>query len=392
MIGERTDVPARARDPAVDLVGFGRGLRAAGLEIGLDQLEAFARSVALVSIARRRDLYLAARATLVARREDLAVFDDEFARWFGGPQPPRRPRTMPVAPRHDRGFVRTALGSFMAQRATAADPEVPLADRAKAASALERLQRKDFALCTDVEREAIARMMRSLRLDLTLRRSLRRVRARHGPEIDLAAALRLAGRHRGALVGLPRRRHKLKRRPLVVLADISGSMELYSRLLLQFLHAVMQRHRGTEVFVLGTRLTRITPELQLRDLDAALDRAAHEIVDYAGGTRLGDCLHVFDRLHARRVVRRGAVVLVISDGLETGDPAALGREVRKLRDRSHRLVWLNPLLGASSYRPVADGMAAALPHVDDFLPAHDLGSLEGLARHLAQIPRRRGSR
>jgi len=381
-----------ATDPAVDVVGFGRALRGAGLEVGLDQLEAFGRALALVPLRRRRDLYLAARATLVARREDLAVFDDEFARWFGSDTPPARPRKMPIAPRHDRAFVRTALGSFMAQRASAADPEVPLPDRVKAASPLEQLQHKDFALCTDAEREAIARVMRTLRLDLTLRRSLRRVRARHGSQLDLAAALRLAARHGGTLVGLPRRQRKLKRRPLVVIADISGSMELYARLLLQFLHAVTQRHRGTEVFVLGTRLTRITPELQLRDLDAALDRAGHEIVDYAGGTRIGECLHAFDRLHARRVVRRGAVVVVISDGLDTGDPALLGREVRRLRDRSHRLVWLNPLLGASSYRPLADGMAAALPHVDDFLPAHDLGSLEGLARHLAQIPRRRGHR
>jgi uncharacterized protein with von Willebrand factor type A (vWA) domain len=379
-------------DPAIDVVGFGRALRAAGLAVGLDQLEAFARALVLAPIASRRDLRLVARATLVARREDLAVFDEEFARWFGGEVTPARPRRMPIAPRHDRAFVRTALGSFMAQRASAADPEVALPDQPKAASPIERLHGKDFARCTDEEREAIARVMRSLRLDLTLRRSLRRVRARRGRDVDLRAALRLAARHGGALVGLPRRRHKLKRRPLVVLADISGSMELYARLLLQFLHAVTQRHRGTEVFVLGTRLTRITPELQLRDLDAALDRAGHEIVDFAGGTRLGDCLHVFDRVHARRVVRRGAVVLVISDGLDTGDPAVLGREVRKLRDRSHRLVWLNPLLGAASYRPLADGMAAALPHVDDFLPGHDLGSLEGLARHLARIPRRRGGR
>jgi hypothetical protein len=377
-----------SHDPAIDVVGFGRALRTAGLVVGLDQLESFARALALLPIARRREVYLAARATLVARHEDLATFDDEFARWFGG-EAAGRGQKMPIAPRHDRAFVKTALGSFMAQRASATDPEIAVGEEVKAASALERLQRKDFALCTEAERQAIARLVRTLRLELTLRRTLRRVPARRGPHLDLAAAVRTAARHAGTVVALPRRRHKLKRRPLIVLADISGSMELYTRLVLQFLHVVSHEHRGVEVFVFGTRLTRITPQLQLRDVDAALDRASLEIVDYAGGTRIGECLHAFDRAHARRLVRRGAVVLVISDGLETGDPAVLAREVKKLRDRSHRLVWLNPLLGAAGYRPIADGMAAALPHVDDFLPVRDLGSLEGLARHLARIPRRR---
>jgi uncharacterized protein with von Willebrand factor type A (vWA) domain len=377
-----------ARDPAVDVVGFGRALRAAGLIIGIDQIESFACALAVLPVLHRRQVYLAARATLVTRHEDLVVFDTEFARWFGGEAPARGQR-MPVAPRHDRALVKTALGSFMAQRASASDPEVDLGEEVKAASALERLQRKDFALCTDAERQAIVRLMRTLHLELTLRRTMRRVPARRGPHLDLAATVRGAARHGGTVMSLPRRRHKLKRRPLIVLADISGSMELYTRLVLQFLHVVSREHRDVEVFVFGTRLTRVTAQLRLRDVDAALDRASVEIVDYAGGTRIGECLHAFDRAHARRLVRRGAVVLVISDGLETGDPAVLVAEVKKLRDRSHRLVWLNPLLGAAGYRPLADGMAAALPHVDDLLSVRDLGSLERLAQHLARLPRRR---
>jgi hypothetical protein len=377
-------------DPSIDVVGLGRALRAAGIAVGLDQLEAFGQALVELPALGRRELFLAARATLVTRYEDLAVFADEFARWFGDGER-ATPRKMPMAPRHDRAFVKTALGSFMAQKASITDPEVDVPDEVKAASAVEQLQRKDFALLTDAEREAIARMMRSLRLDLATRRSLRWVRARRGHRLDLAAAMRSAGRRGGAVLALPRRVRKLKRRPLVVLADISGSMELYSRLVLQFLHAVSKRHRATEVFVFGTRLTRITPQLQLRDLDAALDRASREIADYAGGTRIGECFHAFDRGHARRVVGRGAVVLVISDGLDTGAPDALAREVAALRSRSHRLVWLNPLLGAAGYRPIADGMAAALPYIDDFLPVRDLGSLDALARHLARIPQRRGA-
>lgn len=375
--------------PVRDAVALGRRLRAAGLAIGVDQVAAFASALPLVDVLARRDVYLAARTTLVTRHEDLAVFDDEFARWLGS-DAPSRAQKMPMAPRHDLGFVKTALGSYMAQRAAANDREVELPEAAKAASAIEQLQRKDFTRCSDAEREAIARAMQQLRLEVTRRRSLRRVPARRG-RIDLAAAVRSAARHGGRIVGLPRRARKLVRRPLVVLADISGSMELYTRIVLQFLHALSRQHGATEVFVFGTRLTRITPQLALRDLDAALDRAACEIADYAGGTRIGACFAAFARTYARRVVRRGAVVLVISDGLDTGPPDVLAREVRRLQSRSHRLVWLNPLLAAPGYQPLAAGMAAALPFVDDFLPVRDLRSLESLARHLAAIPRRRGS-
>ncbi|HEY0251774.1 MAG TPA: VWA domain-containing protein, partial [Kofleriaceae bacterium] len=247
-----------------------------------------------------------------------------------------------------------------------------------------------FALCTATEREAIKRMLEQLDLQVAQRRSMRRVPSRHGRELDLAAAVRSSARHAGKLFSLPRRQHKWKPRPIVVLADTSGSMELYTRIVLQFLHALSSQHPA-EVFVFGTRLTRITPQLALTDIDRALDRAADQIHDYAGGTRIGECFHAFDRLYARRVVRRGAVVIVISDGLETGDAKQLGREVRRLHDRAYRLIWLNPLLGAARYRPVAEGMSAALPYVDDFLPVRDLRSLESLARHLAAIPRRKGA-
>jgi uncharacterized protein with von Willebrand factor type A (vWA) domain len=376
-------------DPAGDVVGFARMLRGVGIAVGLDQVEAFALALTLLTVFERRAVYLAARATLIVRHEDLALFDQEFARWFGGAAP-SSPRKMPHAPRHDRGYAKTSLGAYMAERAAASDPDVPLAEDAKAASPLEQLQRKDFAACTDAEREAIARALRGLQLQLTKRRSLRYVPARRGHHLDLAAAVRMSARCAGTLLALPRRERKWKRRRLVVLADISGSMELYTRLVLQFLHALSSQH-PTEVFVFGTRLTRITPQLALRDLDAALDRAAVEIVDYAGGTRIGECLHAFERTYAHRVMRRGAVVLVISDGLDTGDPDVLAREVRRLHERSHRLVWLNPLLGAAGYQPLAAGMAAALPHVDDFLPVRDLRSLDALARHLGAIPQRRGN-
>jgi hypothetical protein len=330
------------------------------------------------------DLYLAARATLVCRREDLAIFDEVYAKLHG-----ELPRVQPAppAPRHPR----TALQSWMAERADPASRESDVPEEAKTASPLERLARKDFAACTPDELEALARAMRDCRFELTRRDSLRLARARRGDRLDLPRAVREAARHGGKVLRLPKRRRKPKHRPLVVLADISGSMELYARLLLQFLHGLTRRHPHTETFTFGTRLTRITPQLQLRDPGAALRHAGREIVDFAGGTRIGASLAEFNRQHARRVLRRGAVLLLISDGWETGEPAALAKEMRRLAGRSHRVIWLNPLLGGKGYEPRARGMAAALPHVDDFLPVHDLHSLRQLSAHLARIPRRKGA-
>jgi uncharacterized protein len=327
----------------------------------------------------------------VRRREDLAVFDELFAAFFGGPNPGRG-QAAPIAPRHDPARVfRTALVAYMAERAEPGARELDVPEHDKAASAQELLQRKDFAACSPAELEAIAQAMRELRLDVALRRSRRLVRSRRRGRLDLPRIVRDAARRGGRVLALAHRREKLRRRPLVVLADISGSMELYSRILLQFLHGVTQRHARTETFVFGTRLTRITPQLQIRRVDAALDHAAREIVDFAGGTRIGDCLHAFDRLHARRVLGRGAVVLIISDGWDTGEPGPLVAEMRRLARRAHRIVWLNPLLGRAGYAPEVRGMAAALAHVDDFLPIHDLRSLRELARRLAQLPRRKGA-
>ncbi|HET9627790.1 MAG TPA: VWA domain-containing protein [Kofleriaceae bacterium] len=377
-----------------DVVGFVRALRARGVGLGIEHGERFAHALALVAPTEpldRRALYLAARATLVTRREDLAVLDDAFAAHFGGPR--ATPQATPLAPRHDRGaFFKTALVSYMAERAAADAEEVAVPEHHKAASAHELLQRKDFATCTPAELDEIARAMRELRLDVTLRASRRLVRARRKGRLDLPRIVRDAARRGGLALTLARRQRKLRRRPLVVLADISGSMELYSRILLQFLHGVTQRHVRTETFVFGTRLTRITSELQIRRVDAALDRASRAIVDFAGGTRIADSLHTFERRFARRVLGRGAVVLVISDGWETGDPVALAAEMKQLAARAHRVVWLNPLLGQRGYTPVARGMAAALAYVDDFLPIHDLRSLHALADHLARIPRRKSQR
>jgi uncharacterized protein len=171
----------------------------------------------------------------------------------------------------------------------------------------------------------------------------------------------------------------------VLIADISGSMERYARLLLQFFYSVARRLDKVECFVFGTRLTRITQQMRLRNIDAAIDEAAREIVDWAGGTRIGESLQHFNRQWARRVLGRGAVVLLVSDGWDQGPTENLAREMRSLQRRCHRLLWLNPLLGAHEYQPRVAGMAAALPYIDDFLPIHNLQSLHALAERLERV-------
>ncbi len=184
-------------------------------------------------------------------------------------------------------------------------------------------------------------------------------------------------------------RRTLKQRPLVMIADISGSMEKYARLLLQFLYSVTHSLPRVECFVFGTRLTRITAQLKVRNIDQAIDQAAHEVIDWAGGTRIGASLQGFNRHWGRRVLGRGAVVLLISDGWEQGDPELLATEVRRLQRRCYRLIWLNPLLGRETYQPRVGGIRAVLSHIDDFLPIHNFQSLETLAQRLGALSERR---
>lgn len=372
------------------VVAFSRALRGGGMTVGVDQSESFGRALLLVDATVRRDFYLAARATLVSRREDLPLFDSIFGSfWSEGRASPGRGQKMPWAPRHDP-VPRTAFAAYMAQRARAEDPDVEVPELAKAASALELLQRKEFAQLTAEELRSIDRALRELHFQPALRVTRRRMPARRGKTIDLRRALRVASRHDGAVLALPKRCRKVKRRPLVVVADISGSMEIYSRILLQFVHGLTRIHRLTETFVFATRLTCITSQLRIRNVDEALEHAAAAIVDFAGGTRIAESLRAFNRLHARRVLRRGAVLLLVSDGWETGDLGLLDAEMQKLRTLCYRLIWLNPLLGRSTYRPLAVGMSIALQHVDDFLPIHSLQSLQQLAVHLARLPSRKG--
>ena len=387
-------LPAHGASPFLaNVLTFVGLLRRAGVRTSLGQTLDFLQALELVDLGERQQVYHAGRSLLVNRREDLKLYDALFARFWAPPgKATARPRKAPRAPRHDPGKERPfTIVNYMAYKARRADQEIDVVDRTATFTSAEVLRRKDFSTLTPEELRTVRRLMEQLTWRLAERQTRRRERHRRGDRLALRATLRAAAR-RGALPHrLPRTRRRVKDRPLVVLADVSGSMEKLSRLVLQFFYGLSHSLEDVEAFLFGTRLTRVTRELRLRNVDRALDAASRAVPDWSGGTRIGESLAEFRRRWGRRVLRRGAVVLVLSDGWERGGTERLEREVRWLQGRCHRLVWLNPLAGRPGYQPLVEGMAAALPHLDDFLPVHNLESLEVLAAHLARLPRRRGA-
>lgn len=370
-------------------VVFTRALRQAGIPIGLDQVLAFVQALEWIELGEREQVYYTARSLLINRYEHIQLFDAVFNRfWRAQAVTERRRQTMPRAPRHRLPEQPFTIVTYMAYMARLGDPEIDVADKAGTASDLEVLQRKDFSEMTPEELERIKRLIEQMRWRIAQRETRRQKRDRRGKRLDMGEVLRLAARYDGTPIQLVWQRRKRKQRPLVIIADISGSMEKYARLLLQFLYSVTRSLQRVECFVFGTRLTRITNQLKIRNIDQALDQAAREVVDWAGGTRIGGSLHTFNRQWSRRVLGRGAVVLLISDGWEQGDPALLTHELRRLQGRCHRLIWLNPLLGRETYTPRVRGMQSALAYIDDFLPIHNLQSLEALAHHLGTLTER----
>ncbi|MCB1034551.1 MAG: VWA domain-containing protein [Acidobacteria bacterium] len=371
-----------------NLLVFPRMLRRAGLPVSPEQSMDFLRALEWVDLGDREQVFHAARCLLVTRAEHLKIFSALFGRFWAlhRMEAAARGQKAPQAPRHDRPERPFDVATYMAFKARTFDPEVEVTDRSSTFSSTETLRRKDFSALTPEELETLKRLMESLRWRFSQRQTRRREAHRRDSAIHLRRALSRLVRHGGLALELPRWRRRVKPRPLVLLADISGSMEKYSRLLLQFFYSVSQSLPATECFVFGTRLSRITPHLKLKNVDRALDEAAREVVDWAGGTRIGECLAEFNRRWGKRVLRRGAVVIVVSDGWERGDAVVLAREMAHLQRRCHRLIWLNPLAGKDRYQPLVEGMAAAIPYVDDFLPVHNLQSLETLAEHLASLP------
>jgi uncharacterized protein len=365
------------------VVTFGRVLREAGLEVGPGRLADALSGLDQVELASRDDVYWTLRATLVARREDLEPFDRAFAAWFL--RAPARPQTRALPP--------PELGLALPQRtptrgdSRAAEPRDG-EPTSVGWSAQEALRRKDFAAMTP-EEFARARALIAEVVTSRPRRRSRRLRPHaRGRELDLRRLARSSLARGGEPIERSFRRRVQVPRKLVVLCDVSGSMEAYTRALVLFLHAVVGSGRGVEAFAFGTRLTRLTTELATRDAEQALRAAAGCVVDWASGTRIGASLKAFNDVWGRRALTRGAVVVIVSDGWERDDAALVGREMARLQRAAYAVVWVNPLKGNPQYQPLAGGMRAALPFVDRFVAGHNVASLEELAGVLAGIERR----
>jgi uncharacterized protein len=324
------------------LVAFARALRDEGIAAGPGRVVEFCRAAAALP---SEDLYWAGRLTLVSRPEEIPVYDRVF-RGVVAQEPPVR-------------------------SVTVVEEEVALASRE------ELLRTKSFAELTREELLELAELMRMLRLNVPRRRTRRREPARRG-DPDLRRTLRRSFRTGGEPVERAWRARRRRRRRLVLLLDISGSMADYSRALVLFARAALQADTRWEAFCFGTRLTRVTRALAVADPKEALRRAADEVVDWNGGTRIGDAVHALTRTN----VVRGSVVVICSDGLDVGDPDVLRAEMASLARLAHRVVWLNPLKEDPAYEPLARGMQAALPHVDVFLSGHNLASLEEVGEAL----------
>ena len=356
-----------------------------GVAVDPGQMIDLLEAVRYVEIGREADLRSACQVILLRRREDLPLFEQAWAFWWSArrgssisdvklPEPPVKVTRLPGRLMRHRNAQHESR-----ERGERDEVELQLSY-----SPGEALREKDFADFDADEMDEVRALLARLRPRIEQRVTRRSV-PRPGRRLDLRRAMRRAMRTGGEALVLPRRRRKLRQRPLVVLCDISGSMDRYSRILLQFVYAITMGLRDVETFVFGTHLTRITRLLRNRDIDEAVDLVAGHVHDWGGGTRIGKAIKEFNFHWGRRVLGHGAVVLLISDGWDRGDPELVGREVARLQRTSHRLIWLNPLLGRPGYQPLTRGLQAALPYVDDFLPVHNLRSLEQLGEVLAGV-------
>ena len=383
--------PSTTTDLAAVTASFGRLLHAAGLPVSPERSGRFAQVVASAAPATVDEIYWLGRVTLIADHQHIEVFDRVFRQVFEGVVDVADARGDPndAASRHGRtGADRRpsddagAHGAAPAARpGTAVDgsrdeeagPETTVA----AASTDERLRTKDFAACTPEELASLTALIADLRVVAPLRASRRfELRAR-GDRLDLRSTLRRSHRTAGDPVERVLRRHKTRRRRLVLIADISGSMEPYGRAYLHLLHGAVRATRA-EAFVFATRLTRLTRDLAIRNPDLALHRAALAAPDWSGGTRIGEALAAFNDRYGRRGVARGAVVIIVSDGWERDDPASVGEQMARLARLAHRIVWVNPRSADARFEPLVGGMAAALPHVDTLVSGHSVAAMAEL--------------
>ena len=362
------------------IVTFGRVLREAGLEVGPGRVADALKGLDAVGLSRQDDVYWTLRQTLVSRREDVEPFDRAFHAWFlrtavapadaTKPAPPsqgERRKGAPPGPGPEVDGGETTLGAW---------------------SEDELLRTKDFAAMTAEEFARAKRLIHEIAVARPQRRTRRLRPDSKGFALDVRALVRASLVTGGDPVERAFRSRKAAPRKLVLILDVSGSMEAYARALLLYLHAARGSGRGVETFAFGTRLTRLTPELGARNPETAFEAAAARVQDWSGGTRIGASLKAYNDEWGRRSMTRGAVVVILSDGCERGDAQLAGTQMERLARQAFAIVWVNPLKGHAEYEPLAGGMRAALPFVDRFLSGHDVASLESLGRVLGGIERR----
>ena len=383
---------------AANILHFARVLRAAGLPIGPAKVIVALDAVEAVGVGNRDDFRAALESVLIERHEHKALFDQAFDLFWRDPK--LLERMMALLLPKVRGRVPADQEPIPARLAEAMSPparqdvqtgeqEVDL-DAAFTFSPREVLQTRDFESMSAAELEEVKAMIARLRLPLPELPVRRTVAATRGHAVDLRATLRAMTSARGVIVPLSWRRRRRRRPPLVVLCDISGSMDRYSRMLLFFLHAITNDRDRVHTLLFGTRLTNITRHLRQRDVDVAIARVSAAVTDWAGGTRIGACLGEFNRRWSRRLLGQGAILLLISDGLDSDVGDGLAQEMERLAKSCRRLIWLNPLLRYEGFEARPAGIRAMLPFVDDFLPVHNLQSLKQLAGALARRPAARG--
>ncbi|HLJ36196.1 MAG TPA: VWA domain-containing protein [Ktedonobacteraceae bacterium] len=397
------------------LVEFGRILWEVGIDVGPRQMLDLAETLNYIDITNKEDFYNTLKCSLLVRHEQEMIFDQMYLYyWYvrdqqnkktdkpdGAAKRDERQMRLPPSERkrmaehmNNASEQRRDLRHEMRQterrrrqddRLDKEDDDDESTPQGTAYSALEMLRKKDFESFTWDEVQEAKKLMADMRWNLGMRPTHRKRPARHGSYPDMRRIVRRNLKYGAELIELTWRETKRKPRPLVIICDISGSMSLYSRLLLHFIHTISNGLMNVETFVFGTRLTRITRQLKKRDVDDAVRDVSKSVQDWSGGTRIGDAIHFFNHKWAKRVLGRGAVVLIISDGWDRGDAGVLAVEMDRLQHSCHRLIWLNPLLGSPDYRPLTIGMKTALPYVDNFLPVHNLDSLISLGNLLQTI-------
>jgi len=393
---------ARAADGprlAENILHFARVLRAAGLPVGPAKVIVALEAVQAVGVERREDFRAALESVLIERHEQQALFDQAFELYWRNPRLLERmmqlllPKVYTRTPRDAEAPLSARLAEALAPprvEEQEAEPQEVTVDAVFTFSPREVLQSKDFETMTAAELSEVKAMIARLRLPLPELPIRRTVAASRGSAVDLRATLRAMASAGGTVVPLAWRERRRRRPPLVVLCDISGSMDRYSRMLLFFLHAITNDRDRVHTLLFGTRLTNITRHLKRRDVDVALARVSAAVSDWAGGTRIGACLGEFNRRWSRRLLAQGAVVLLISDGLDSDVGEGLAVEMERLAKSCRRLIWLNPLLRYEKFEARPAGIRAMLPYVDELLPVHNLESLKQLAMAFAQPHATRG--